>query len=147
MIAGTYYVYTVIQKTPRITKNKLISTNSTKIYDKYNHLLYASNFEQRNYVKYKNLPDNYKDALISTEDQSFWTNSGVNFKSTLYAVAGKLSGGRITERGGSTITQQLIKLSVFSTNPNQRTIQRKIQEIWLAFQIIILANNKFLSFI
>lgn len=135
MIAGSYYVYTVIQKTPRITKNKLISTNSTKIYDKYNHLLYASNFEQRNYVKYKDLPDNYKNALISTEDQSFWKNSGVNFKSTLYAVAGKLSGGRITDRGGSTITQQLIKLSVFSTNPNQRTVQRKIQEIWLAFQI------------
>lgn len=142
LIGGSLYSYAIIKETPPLTKNNLVSTSTTKIYDQHNKLLYSTNYQSRDYVKYKDIPKNYQNALISTEDQSFWTNKGINFKSTLLAVAGKLTGGRITTRGGSTITQQLIKLSVFSTSAKDQTIRRKVQEIWLAFQINRLFSKK-----
>lgn len=142
LIGGGLWGYVQIKSAPPLTKNNLVSTSTTKIYDRNDKLLYSTNFQSRDYVKYKDIPKNYINALVSTEDQSFWTNKGINFKSTLLAVAGKLSGGRITTRGGSTITQQLIKLSVFSTSAKDQTIKRKVQEIWLAFQINRLFSKK-----
>ena len=141
-IGGLGIFYSVIRDTPPVTVKELQSMNSTKIYDKNDHLLYSTGYNNRDYVPYKDIPKLYQNALISTEDRTFWTNCGVNFKSTAYAVLGELSGGRLTQRGGSTITQQLIKLSVYSTSNKNRTIKRKIQEIWLALQVNHIFSKK-----
>lgn len=135
LAGGSYIFYSVIKETPNLTVKQLKTMNATKIYDKSGNLLFSTGYNSRDYVPYNDIPNLYKDALISTEDRTFWTNPGVNFKSTLYAILGELSGGRLTQRGGSTITQQLIKLSLYSTSNKDRTIKRKIQEIWLALQI------------
>lgn len=135
LVVGSFIFLTIIKSTPKLTKDDLMSTSTTKIYDIRGKMIYDVGSQERDYVKYKDIPENYKNALISTEDKTFWTNSGVNFKSTIYAFLGKISGGLLTERGGSTITQQLVKLSVFSTRAQDRTIQRKVREIWLSLQV------------
>lgn len=147
MIGCGFVFYDIIKETPKISTSRLENMNTTKIYDKNDKLIYSTGFNSRDYVTYDKIPKLYKDALISTEDRTFFENSGINLKSTLLAVAGKLSGGRITERGGSTLTQQLVKLSFYSTKEEDKTIKRKIQEIWLALQITkIYSKDKILEF-
>src|SRR6202008_4445222 len=58
----------------------------------------------RSNVKYRDISRHVIDALIATEDERFYSHSGIDFKSTMRAVT---TGGR--QGGGSTITQQLAK--------------------------------------
>ena len=48
------------------------------------------------------------DAVIATEDRSFWTNDGIDLGAVFRAFLTNVTSGRI-EQGGSTITQQLVK--------------------------------------
>lgn len=79
------------------------------------------------------LSKNYQDALLSIEDRDFYQEKGVNFlrmgKVMLYDLHVK-SASQL--QGGSTLSQQLIKLTYFSTSAKQRTVKRKVQEIYLA---------------
>ncbi|MEP6700137.1 MAG: transglycosylase domain-containing protein, partial [Bacteroidota bacterium] len=58
----------------------------------------------RSIVKYRDISQHVIDALVATEDERFYSHSGIDFKSTMRAV---LTAG--TSGGGSTITQQLAK--------------------------------------
>ena len=63
---------------------------------------------------------------MSIEDQRFFQHHGVDWKSTGKAVVTMLTGGG-TQRGGSTITQQVLK---HATGNHQPTIKRKVTEIF-----------------
>ena len=69
---------------------------------------------------------------MAIEDHRFFNHRGVDFIRIGGAFFSNLRGGR---QGGSTLTQQLIKLTYFSTSSSDQTLSRKIQEAWLATQL------------
>ncbi|WP_019037276.1 penicillin-binding protein 1A [Psychroflexus tropicus] len=79
--------------------------------------------ENRTPVNYEDLPDHLINALVSTEDERFYSHSGIDARGTLRAAV------FLGQRGGaSTITQQLSKL--LFTDPNKRgTFNRIIQKV------------------
>ena len=83
------------------------------------------------YVPLKKIPKHLINAVIAVEDSRFWTHKGVDYIAVGRAVVKDILSLRIKE-GGSTITQQLTKV-LFLTP--EKTIQRKIREIILAFRL------------
>ncbi|MDG2280470.1 MAG: transglycosylase domain-containing protein, partial [Flavicella sp.] len=80
--------------------------------------------ENRTPVKFKDLPKNLVDALVSTEDERFYEHSGIDFKGTLRAVVKLGKGG-----GASTITQQLAKLLFTEGSGTRNKFKRVVQKI------------------
>ena len=105
---------------------------STKIYDRTGeHLLYEIHGEERRTViKLDQISQHLINATIATEDQDFYKHHGVDFRGIARAIyKDVISGERL--QGGSTITQQLIKNSILTS---ERTFTRKIKEIILAIE-------------
>ncbi|WP_413627297.1 PBP1A family penicillin-binding protein [Fructilactobacillus vespulae] len=126
----TYYAATA----PNISYNTLSSDNSTTIYDKNGKVVSRLGMQNRDYVKSKDIPDNLKNAIISVEDRHFYSDKGVDpVRIVKAAVSNVFGSGGL--QGGSTLTQQLVKLSVFSTKSSDQTLKRKAQEAWLAVQV------------
>ena len=86
--------------------------------------------ENRTLVSIDDIPKHVREALISIEDERFESHHGVDWKSTAKAIVGKLTG--TSTRGGSTITQQVIKNT---TGENEVTIKRKVAEIFRALRL------------
>ncbi|MDO4812235.1 MAG: transglycosylase domain-containing protein [Eubacteriales bacterium] len=86
--------------------------------------------ENRTLVDFEDIPDHVWQALVSIEDQRFFEHHGVDWKSTARSVFDMLRGSDST-RGGSTITQQVIKNL---TDDNEVTIKRKVTEIFRALR-------------
>jgi len=106
---------------------------STKIYDRTGQILLYEVYgeEKRTWVPLKNIPEYLKQAVISAEDSNFYHHFGVDLKGILRAILEDLKIGKPTY-GGSTIPQQLIRSTFFST---EKTAQRKIREIILALEL------------
>ena len=81
------------------------------------------------------VPKRVVDAIIATEDRSFWTNDGIDLGAVFRAFLTNVTSGKV-EQGGSTITQQLVKNRILSP---KRDVHRKIKEIEDALQL----NDKF----
>ena len=79
--------------------------------------------ENRTPIKFKDLPDNIVKALVATEDERFYSHSGIDFKGTARAIANLGSDG-----GASTITQQLAKL-LFHGEGSKNLIERLSQKL------------------
>lgn len=103
----------------------------TRIYSSDRVLLAELFAEKRDPVLLKDIPFYLKEALIATEDRSFYRHSGVDLKGILRAVIKDIWAGEFVE-GASTITQQLAK-TLFLTP--RKTLIRKIKEAILAFQL------------
>ena len=108
-------------------------SQSTKIYDRSGQVLLYEIYgeEKRTWVPLQTIPEYLKQAVIVTEDADFYHHFGIDFKGIIRSV---LINFKIMEPiyGGSTIPQQLIRSTFFST---EKTIQRKIREIILALEI------------
>lgn len=126
----SYYAIT----TPEVTQKDLEGSIETKIYDRHNQLIAEMGGENREIVKAKDVPDMMKAAIISIEDQRFYSHWGVDPVRIVGAALSNLR-NRSVSQGGSTITQQLIKLSKFSTNDSDKTLKRKVQEAILSLKI------------
>lgn len=87
--------------------------------------------ENREPVKLSQIPQNLQDAFIAVEDNRFYEHMGVDPRGIARAAYANLTGRTVTE-GGSTITQQLAKNAYLT---QERTLKRKIQEIFLALQL------------
>ncbi|TPR20167.1 penicillin-binding protein [Apilactobacillus timberlakei] len=135
IIIGTGVFAYYASSAPKITYNSLSSDNSTKIYDNSNHVIYRMGAQNRDYVKSKDIPKRLKDAVVSIEDRRFYKHHGVDPIRILGATLTNLHSSDDIAQGGSTLTQQLVKLSVFSTSNKDRTIKRKSQDAWLALQV------------
>lgn len=86
-------------------------------------------------IRYEELPSCIIQATIATEDQSFFSNPGFDFKAMLRALWINFRGGQILA-GGSTITQQVVRNLLLSEEErSQRTFHRKIREIILAWRL------------
>ncbi len=106
---------------------------STKIYDRTGEiLLYDVNQEtKRTVVPFEEISRNIKNATIAIEDEGFYEHKGVKPSSFLRAVLANLLSLSFSQ-GGSTITQQVIKNSVLSS---EKLISRKMKEWVLAIKL------------
>ena len=75
-----------------------------------------------NYVEYQELPEMVVNATIAIEDKRFWVHHGVDWKSTAKASALFLRDSENIVRGGSSLTQQLVK-NIYLTS--EKSIERK----------------------
>lgn len=103
----------------------------TKLYDLNGKLISEYFIKQRKIIPIEQVPQYFIDALISVEDQSFYSHKGINFQGIIRAFIVNILSGYIKE-GGSTLTQQLAK-TLFTSR--KRTYFRKLHEIWFALQI------------
>ncbi len=78
------------------------------------------------------MPANMQNAVVAIEDERFHTHFGVDWKRTISAFANLILHFNSTEYGGSTLTQQLIKVM---TGNNDHSIQRKVTEILSAVEM------------
>ena len=76
------------------------------------------------------MPETLKDAVVAAEDQSFWTNQGIDPKGILRAAFSNASGG--VTQGASTITQQYVKVLYLT---QERSWKRKVKEAILSLKI------------
>lgn len=133
LIAGGGLFFHYVADSPTITRSAMSSDSSTRIYDSSNHLIAKLGSQNRDYIPYKQIPLQLKNGLISTEDRHFYQGDGVDLARIGEAAVNDLRGNDV--QGGSTLTQQLVKLSVFSTDKSNRTLKRKAQEAWLAMKV------------
>ena len=81
------------------------------------------------YARYEEFPAHLVDAVLSIEDRRFMDHYGVDLKGIMRAVLRNFQAGSVVQ-GGSTITQQLIKVQYLESD---RTLKRKLQELVIAF--------------
>lgn len=91
----------------------------------------ASIKEKDNYTKIEEVPQMYKNAVISVEDHRFYNHNGIDIIAIGRAVINDIKAMDFVE-GGSTITQQLAKNIYFT---QEKKITRKIAEVFMAFEI------------
>jgi len=106
---------------------------SSKIYDRTGQIVLYEIYgeEKRTWVPLKDIPEYLKQAVIAAEDANFYHHFGVDLKGVARAILEDLRIGKPVY-GGSTIPQQLIRSTFFST---EKTAQRKIREIILALEL------------
>jgi penicillin-binding protein 1B len=89
--------------------------------------IYPAGNEDRVLVRLNQVPKHFIDALVATEDRSYFSHAGFDPRGLARAAWSVVSGGRL--QGGSTLTQQLVKN--FFLTP-ERTLQRKFTELIMA---------------
>ena len=133
MLGGGLFLY-YVSKAPTLSESKLVATTSSKIYDSKNELIADLGSERRVNAQANEIPTELVNAIVSIEDHRFFSHRGVDTIRILGASLRNLRGGGGLQ-GGSTLTQQLIKLTYFSTSTSDQTLSRKAQEAWLAVQL------------
>lgn len=124
--------------------DKRVQTTVTRYYDRNGKLLWEDK-GTGNYtlvVKSDQISDYVKQATISIEDKDFYKHSGVSFSGVLRAGLSNAQGN--TAQGGSTLTQQLVKLVFFADQAQERGlagIPRKIKEMILAIEVERMYNK------
>lgn len=108
-----------------------ISRSASQVYSSDGKLLgtYNLNKDNRIKVEFENLPKNLVDALVATEDERFYSHSGVDYIALLRAVVKRGLLGQKSAGGGSTITQQLVKqlYSDVAQSAMERILQKPIE--------------------
>lgn len=112
LLAVDINLFWLFGRSPNISeiKDPEISITSS-IYSSDGKLIGTLFTENRTVAEYTDLPKNLIDALIATEDVRFYEHNGIDFKATIAAIWSTAKGDK---RGGSTITQQLVK-NLFKT--------------------------------
>lgn len=132
MVGLSFYTYLILTAAYQLpTPTRLTSQEqplTTEFYDRNGQLLYRL-YEGRNriLVTLDELPPYVAQATIAIEDKNFYSHPGIDPLAVARAIQHNLTSNRL--EGGSTITQQLIKNSLLSS---EKTYQRKIKEIVLA---------------
>ena len=128
-----------------ITAVKVGKINSESLYSniEQSSILYDINGDEidtlhynqdRKIVPISEMPDDLKNAFIAIEDKTFYKHHGFNFKRMLGAVLKSITGGsRIS--GTSTITQQLARNAYLAEIKSQRSIRRKLSEMYIAWRL------------
>lgn len=132
LAAGGLVAY-YVSSAPALTEEALTATTSSKIYDKDGALIADLGAEKRSNASIQEIPTDLVNAIVAIEDQRFFNHRGVDVIRIVGAFLNNLTSSNL--QGGSTLDQQFIKLTYFSTSSDDQTIKRKIQEAWLAMQL------------
>ena len=125
LLTGGYLFYLAKTTNVKDLQNALKAT--TIIYDKNGDQAGSLTGQKGTYVELDAISENLQNAVVATEDRSFYKNSGINYGRFFLAI---LTLGR--SGGGSTITQQLAKNAYLSQD---QTVERKAKEFFLALEI------------
>ena len=125
LLTGGYLFYLAKTTNVKDLQNALKAT--TIIYDKNGDQAGSLTGQKGTYVELDTISENLQNAVVATEDRSFYKNSGINYGRFFLAI---LTLGR--SGGGSTITQQLAKNAYLSQD---QTVERKAKEFFLALEI------------
>ena len=133
LFGGGVFLY-YANKAPELSESKLVATTSSTIYDSKNELIADLGAERRVNAQSSDIPTNLVNAIVSIEDHRFFNHRGIDSIRIAGAFLRNLRSNSGLQ-GGSTLTQQLIKLTYFSTSTADQTLSRKVQEAWLAIQL------------
>lgn len=125
LLLGSYLFY--LSKTAKVSDLQEALKATTVIYDHTGEYAGSLSGQKGTYVELDAISDELENAVIATEDRTFYSNNGINLKRFLLAV---VTAGRFG--GGSTITQQLAKNAYLSQD---QTIKRKAREFFLALEL------------
>jgi len=133
LLTGLLAVWVSTLKLPdfkSFTERKIQS--STKIYDRTGTILLYDVHQniKRTIIPYEEMGVNILNATVAIEDSEFYQHKGIRLKSIARAILANLTGKSI--QGGSTITQQLIKNTLLTT---EKSLSRKIKEWILSVKI------------
>ena len=132
MLGGGLFLY-YVSKAPALSESKLVATTSSKIFDSKNELIADLGSERRVNAQTNEIPTDLVKAIVSIEDHRFFDHRGIDTIRIMGAFLRNLQSNSL--QGGSTLTQQLIKLTYFSTSTSDQNLSRKAQEAWLAVQL------------
>jgi membrane peptidoglycan carboxypeptidase len=107
----------------------------TIVYDANGTQIGKLGVQDREPAELAEVPQILINAVIATEDKTFWKNPGIDVSGVSRAFVENLTEGKISQ-GGSTITQQLVKNRILG---NKRDLQRKAKELILAYRL----NDKY----
>ncbi|MDL2289239.1 PBP1A family penicillin-binding protein [Clostridia bacterium OttesenSCG-928-F22] len=132
VIAGVVYIAT-LPEWGAFDASKLLDLEQTMlIYDKDdNKIANVYGKENRINVSIEDIPEHMKQAVLAIEDIRFYEHGGIDFRRLFGAIIADIKSGSLKE-GGSTLSQQLIKMSHLT---NEKTFTRKIKEAVLAIQL------------
>ena len=141
LAAGGLLFKKIIDDTPQITEDSIKpSAYTTTAYANDGETVlgtFVSAGSNRVYTSLENIPQDMQDAFIAVEDSRFREHNGIDIKGITRAAVKGLTSGNFSQ-GGSTITQQLIKNSIFPNFVTETTwekVERKVQEWYLAVQV------------
>lgn len=144
---GATLFFSYARSAPALNESNLKNPGATKIYDSSDHKILDLGSQNAEALKQNEVPQQLKDAVISIEDRRFYKHQGVDIKRTIGAAFSNVSHSSSGLQGGSTLDQQLIKLSFFSTKKSDQTLKRKAQEAWLARKLDkTYSKNQILTF-
>ena len=104
----------------------------TQIFDRDGNLIGVLRSEvDREPVAFEDVPEAVRDTIVAVEDAAFWEHNGIDAKGIVRALLSNVSTGGISQ-GGSTITQQVVKLRVVGDDP---TVSRKVAEAFYAREL------------
>ncbi len=129
-IGAFYYAYTQTE-IPDSVPNSDFTTETTLVYyaDGKTELGQFAT-QNRESIPYSEMPENIKQAVVAAEDQSFWTNKGIDPKGIIRAAFSNARGN--STQGASTITQQYVKILYLT---QERSFKRKIKEAFLSLKL------------
>jgi 1A family penicillin-binding protein len=136
IVVGIFFIWVATLKIPTLdnfSERKIGS--STKIYDRTGEVILYDVHEniKRTVVAGETIDQDIKNSVIAIEDKDFYTHKGIKLSSTVRGVLSQLLPGNIVpESGGSTITQQVIKNTLLTS---EKRISRKVKEWILALKL------------
>ena len=133
----------ILSTTPKIRLTDVVATGqATIVYDREGNELdqYVSTNSNRIEVDMDQIPENLAHAFVAIEDERFYQHNGIDFKGMLRAGYQFIKTGGDEAQGASTITQQLLKNTIFTEWTSEgdnmiKKLKRKIQEQYLALEI------------
>ena len=134
LFVGVYLF--ALAKSTNVTDLQNALKTRTLIFDREEKEAGALSGQKGTYVELSDISEDLQNAVIATEDRSFYKNDGINYARFFLAI---VTAGR--SGGGSTITQQLAKNAYLSQD---QTVQRKAKEFFLALELTkSIARKKF----
>ncbi len=134
VVAATLFLtYLIITKDAKLDESKLIRPNQSIVIcdENGNEIVSASAANKLKSVKIENLSADTINAFIASEDRTFYSHNGLNYKRMFKALYTNIV-SRSFKQGASTISQQLIKNTHLT---GDKTIKRKLNEIRLTKQL------------
>lgn len=131
LLIGFILIATLIPDINDLDLGKIVAAQSTIIYDREGNVLYTIHGEEnRKEIPLSEIPKHVIDATVSIEDDQFFEHYGFDIGGIVKAVLAEYFGIG-SRRGGSTITQQLVKNTLLT---NERSVIRKLKELILSIQ-------------
>ncbi len=126
------------------TEQTFMPSKDSMVFDAKGELIsYIRGAKEADYVAYRDIPEYFEKAMVSTEDKRFYTHDGVDLVAIVRAARAILESGELSQ-GGSTISMQLARTVYLD---NGKRFERKIREMFIAAELEkIYSKSKIMEF-